>query len=184
MLTLNSTVHLSASDLIGHLNCGYLTNLDLAVAKGELDKPFIWDPLLEVLAERGALHELRYVENLRASGLDVLRIDGIGVDINAVDQTLDAMRSGAPVIAQGALKAGQWGGRLDVLRRVEKPRVFGTWSYEVIDTKLARETKGNTVLQLCLYSDLLSAAQHLAPEFAYVVTPGSGFKRDTNERDE
>jgi hypothetical protein len=25
---------------VGHLNCGYLTNLDLAVAKGELEKPF------------------------------------------------------------------------------------------------------------------------------------------------
>ena len=122
------------------------------------------------------MHELSYLENLRASGLDVLRIDGIGIDMVAVDQTLDAMRSGAPVIAQGALKAGQWGGRLDVLRRVEKPSVFGIWSYEVIDTKLARETKGNTVLQLCLYSDLLTVAQHLAPEFAYVVTPGSGFK--------
>ena len=37
-----------------HLNCGYLTNLDLAVAKGELGKPFVSDPLVEVLAERGA----------------------------------------------------------------------------------------------------------------------------------
>ncbi len=68
-----------------------------------------------------------------------------------------------PIIAQGALKIGRWGGRLDVLRRVEKPSAFGAWSYEVIDTKLARETKGNTVLQICLYSDLLADAQGLAP---------------------
>lgn len=47
-------IQLTASDLVGHLNCGYLTNLDLAVAKGELGKPFVWDPLVEVLAERGA----------------------------------------------------------------------------------------------------------------------------------
>ena len=86
------------------------------------------------------------------------------------------MRGGAPIIAQGALKAGRWGGRLDILRRVEKPSPFGEWSYEVIDTKLARETKGNTVLQICLYSDLLTDAQGYAPEFAYVVTPGSNFK--------
>ena len=46
----------------------------------------------------------------------------------------------------------------------------------MIDTKLARETKGNTVLQLCLYSDLLADKQKLTPEFAHVVTPGSGFK--------
>ena len=30
------------------------------------------------------------------------------------------------------------------------------WSYEVCDTKLARQPKGSHVLQLCFYSDLLS----------------------------
>lgn len=177
MLTADGIVHLSASDLVGHLNCGYLTSLDLAVAKGELDKSFVWDSLSEVLAQRGALHERSYLGHLEASGLDVVRIDGVGVDTTALAQTLAAMRSGVPVIAQGALSTGRWGGRLDVLRRVERPSGLGTWSYEVIDTKLARETKGNTVLQICLYSDLLADAQNLAPEFAYVVTPGSGFKQ-------
>ena len=110
MLTADGIVHLSASDLVGHLNCGYLTNLDLAVAKGELGKPFVWDPLLEVLAERGALHEQSYLDHLEASGLHIVRIDGIGVDMSALAQTLDAMRSGAPLIAQGALKTGQWAG--------------------------------------------------------------------------
>jgi hypothetical protein len=61
MLTVDETVHLTASDLVGHLNCGYLTNLDLAVAKGERGKPFVWDPLMEVLAERGAAHERSYL---------------------------------------------------------------------------------------------------------------------------
>jgi predicted RecB family nuclease len=176
MLTVDETVHLTASDLVGHLNCGYLTNLDLAVAKGERGKPFVWDPLMEVLAERGAAHERSYLDHLEANGLHIVRIGGIGVDSIALAQTRDAMRSGAPLIAQGALKTGRWGGRLDVLRRVEKFSGLGAWSYEVIDTKLARETKGNTVLQICLYSDLLMDAQDLAPEFAYVVTPGSGFK--------
>src|SRR5262249_14597089 len=40
----------------------------------------------------------------------------------------------------------------------------------------ARETKGNTVLQICLYSDLLSDTQKRAPDYAFVVTPGSDFK--------
>jgi predicted RecB family nuclease len=81
-----------------------------------------------------------------------------------------------PFIAQGALQAGRWGGRADILRRIEKPSDLGAWSYEVVDTKLACETKGNTVLQICLYSDLLTHAQKLTPESAYVVTPGSDFK--------
>jgi predicted RecB family nuclease len=175
MLSINGVVHLSASDLVGHLNCRYLTSLDLAVAKGERPKPFVWDPLLEVLAERGALHEKSYLKHLDASGFSVVKIDGVGVDETAVGQTLKSMRDGAPIIAQGALRYGQWGGRTDILRRVEKPSDLGSWSYEVIDTKLARDTKGNTILQLCLYSGLLADTQKLSPEFAYVVTPGSEF---------
>jgi predicted RecB family nuclease len=176
MLSVDGVVHLSASDLVGHLNCHYLTKLDLAVAKGKLDKPAIWDPVLEVLVERGALHEQSYLEHLEVSGFPIQRIEGIGVDTRAVAQTLDGMRAGAPIIAQGALQAGLWGGRADILRRIEKPSDLGAWSYEVVDTKLARETKGNTVLQICLYSDLLAHAQKLTPEFTYVVTPGSEFK--------
>jgi predicted RecB family nuclease len=176
MLSVDGVVHLSASDLVGHLNCHYLTKLDLAVARGELDKPPRWDPVLELLVERGALHEQSYLDHLELSGLSITRVNGIGIDPNAVEQTLDAMRRGVPIIAQGALRVGRWGGRADVLRRIEKPSELGAWSYEVIDTKLARETKGNTVLQICLYSDLLAEAQKLTPELAYVVTPGSDFK--------
>jgi uncharacterized protein len=46
----------------------------------------------------------------------------------------------------------------------------------VIDTKLARETKGGTVLQICLYTDLLASAQKRTPKFAHVVVPNAGFE--------
>jgi hypothetical protein len=107
MLSVDGVVHLSASDLVGHLNCRYLTKLDLAVARGELDKPSHWDPALEVLVERGALHEQSYLDHLELSGLSITRVDGIGVDSSAVEQTLDSMRRGVPIIAQGALRAGR-----------------------------------------------------------------------------
>ncbi|MDT9115815.1 hypothetical protein RSW44_25115, partial [Escherichia coli] len=75
-----------------------------------------------------------------------------------------------------ALQSGQWSGRADVLRRVETPSNFGAWSYEVTDTKLARETKGNTVLQVSLYSDLVSSMQGSPPASAFVVTPGTQYE--------
>jgi predicted RecB family nuclease len=49
-------------------------------------------------------------------------------------------------------------------------------TYEVIDTKLARETKAGTVVQLCLYSDLLQHMQETPPENMYVVVPWSDFE--------
>ena len=169
-------MRLSASDLVGHLNCRHLTDLDLAVADGKLSKPHVWDPLFEILAERGALHEQSFVKHLEASGHFVTVIDGVGVDAVSVSKTSKAMRAGAEIIAQGALEADGWIGRADILRRVETPSQLGSWSYEIIDAKLARETRGGTVLQLCLYSDLLSSFQGSLPEFAYVVVPWSNYQ--------
>jgi uncharacterized protein len=57
-------------------------------------------------------------------------------------------RNSRPIIVQGALASGRWSGRTDILKRVETPSALSVWSYEVIDTKLARETKGGTILQL------------------------------------
>lgn len=175
MQRIGGSLQLSASDLVGHLNCRYLTGLDLAAANGTLAKPFRWDPLLDLLAQRGAVHEEAYVGHLQAGGYAVTLIDGTGVGVDAVARTVDAMKGGAQIIVQGALQGGAWGGRADILRRIEQPSELGAWSYEVIDTKLARETKGGTVLQLCLYSALLESAQKRAPEFAYVVAPASNF---------
>jgi predicted RecB family nuclease len=175
MQKIDGLLHLSSGDLVGHLNCRHLTELDLRVANGELDKPKVWDPALEALAERGALHERGFIEHLKAGGLAVTAVDGVAVDQHAVAVTIDAMARGEAIIVQGALQAGRWSGRADVLRRVETPSRFGAWSYEVIDTKLARETKGNTVLQISLYSDLLSETQGAEPLCAFVVTPGADY---------
>jgi hypothetical protein len=89
------------------------TNLDLAVANGTLAKPFVRDPLLEILAERGTAHEEAYIEFLRAKGLSIVAIDRIGIDAISAGQTIDAMKAGADVITQGALQLGHWSGRAD-----------------------------------------------------------------------
>ncbi|MBB3971858.1 TM0106 family RecB-like putative nuclease [Hansschlegelia beijingensis] len=166
---------LSASDLVGHLNCRHLTELDRASAHRQLQRPQVWDPLLDLLRERGARHEQGYVDSLRAQGLGVVAIDGVGVDAAAVARTVEAMRAGAAVIVQGALRHSAWGGRADILLRVERPSQLGGWSYEPLDAKLARETKAGSVLQLCLYADLLAAVQGAWPETAYIVAPWTDY---------
>src|ERR1700755_549753 len=100
MQKIATTIKLSAGDLVGHLHCRFLTELDLKVANGELTKPKIWDPVLETLAERGAQHEQGFVEHLRADGITVSLIDGIGIDSAAVSSTLQAMGRGEPIIVQ------------------------------------------------------------------------------------
>jgi uncharacterized protein len=101
MQHLKNSIRFGASDLVGHLDCHHLTALDAAVAHGTLNKPKIWDPVLQTLLERGIAHEKQYVETLRESGVFVVEIAGGGINSTQVDQTLEAMRSGADVIVQG-----------------------------------------------------------------------------------
>ncbi|MEY9583332.1 TM0106 family RecB-like putative nuclease [Sinorhizobium fredii] len=179
MQRIGTQLILSAHDLVGHLSCRNLTALDLQVAEGALAKPTRWDPLLDILRERGLKHEQEFLDHLKAEGLDATVIDGIDVKDDTVGATMDAMRSGRPIIVQAALRDGRWIGRADVLRRVERTSDLGPWSYEIIDTKLSRETKGGTVLQLSLYAELLRAMQGITPEFLHVVVPWSDFEPQT-----
>ncbi len=172
MRLLDQLLILSASDLANHLGCRHRTQLDLRAARRELAVPHWNDPSLETLQKLGADHERRYVESLEAQGLSVARIverDG------AREATESALRAGHDVVVQGTLENDRWFGRTDILRRVAGESRFGPWAYEVCDTKLARETRAGTILQLCLYSDLLRELQGTLPERFVVVTPGDPF---------
>ena len=107
-------------------------------------------------------------------------VDLNGVEGNeAVCRTIDAARAGVEVIVQAALVDGRWTGRADILERVEASSELGSWAYDVLDTKLAQDTRGGTVLQLCLYADLLVKVQGRSAERMAVVKPGPNFPRET-----
>ena len=184
MHKLGDTLLLSASDLVGHLNCRHLTELDLRVAFGALAKPDTWDPQLQLLWERGLRHEREYIESLKSKGSTVTVVEGAGVDDEATARTRAAMASGAEIIVQGAFRSGAWIGRTDVLRRIDTPSGLGPWSYEATDTKLARETKSGTVLQLCLYAELVADVQGPRPTNGYVVAPNSGYEPQAYRMDD
>src|SRR6266851_6401504 len=177
MKIIGRQVRLAATDLGKHLACRHLTTLDLQVAQGKRAEPEWAAPDLAVIRERGERHEREYLAYLCAQGLTVENLSHIPhkEETRLLEETLALMERGAEVIAQGALSDGEWFGRPDVLRRVEKPRKRWAWSYEVADTKLARETKATTILQLSLYSDLLEKVQGTLPEVLGVIPPGGGY---------
>ena len=165
-------LRLSATDLANHLGCGHLSQLDLAVAEGRAKRPHRKDPIVELLTERGREHEAAYLKHLRAQKLIVARGTARR---RSVEATLAAMRDGADVIYQAPLADERWHGRADFLRKVPQPSALGAWSYEVIDAKLATETRAGTILQLCVYSTLLEQLQGSKPEAAHVVAPHHRF---------
>lgn len=173
----NNDYLFSATDLVGDSACPRLTELNRAVADGLRKRPPPYpDPALDALIERGRIHEAAYVERCKAGGASVLDLtDQIGVTGSLVEATRKAMADGVDIIVQGALRDGAWGGRPDILRCVNKPSAHWAWSYEALDTKLAREARAGAVLQLCLYSDLLKRVQGVAPDYTWVVMPGEPF---------
>lgn len=176
MLVSEDAVQLTASDLANSLGCQHLTHLDLLVARGDLKAPGYLDPALEALQQRGYEHEAAYVQHLRSQGLAVAELGEVVDTQPQFAATLAEMKRGTEVITQATLLSDGWMGRADVLRRVDTPSAnLGGYSYEALDTKLARETRGRTILQLCLYSDILAGIQGCLPEQMHVVPPGVDF---------
>ena len=170
------TIRLSATDLSNHLACHHLTSLDLAVAMGLRSAPSWHSPDAWTLQQRGIEHENAYITHLESQGLSIANLRDVKSEDQALAETRAGLESGIDVVVQAALTDGEWFGKADVLRKVSRPSKLGDWSYEVYDCKLALETKGATILQISLYSELLAGIQELCPEFMYVVPPSEEFQ--------
>lgn len=169
MRKIDGAMRLSASDLMRFKGCRHATALDLRLIEVGDMAPRADGAEAELLQRQGDEHELAFLDKLKVDGRRVVEIlkDGLSLE-ESVRLTFDAMRDGPDVIFQGALLDGAWGGYSDFLERVERPSDLGTWSYEVVDTKLKRKPDPKHVLQLCLYSDLLTKVQGVAPEAAHL----------------
>jgi uncharacterized protein len=137
----NSRLLLSASDLVAFHDCGHLTQLD----RRALDVPDLRaqrcddDEHARLIQRKGQEFEARYLARLEATHPGLIKIDHADRDPERLAAaTLAAMKSFATVIYQATLLHEDLVGHADFLRRVERPSNLGGWSYEVIDTKLAR----------------------------------------------
>src|SRR5260370_17287103 len=157
MKIVGQQIRLAGSDLSNHLACRHLTALDLQVARGERTAPEWAAPELAIMLARGDRHEKDYLAQVAAQGLTVENLGYIEhhEEQRLIAETLVLMDRGAEVVAQGALSDGEWFGRPDVLRRVEKPSKRGAWWRERAETKVAVATKATTIPQLSLYSVFL-----------------------------
>lgn len=178
-------IELSAGDLSNHIGCSHLTYLDLGVAKGSIPAPDFSNSMLEALQKRGWEFENEYLKSLKDEDLEIaMPDDGNENTDTAYERTVANMHAGVDVIYQATLKNGIWQGRADFLIKVDTPSKLGAWSYEVIDSKLAKETRSGTILQLCLYSQLVGDIQGYMPFLMHVITPDDEFKKHSYRLDD
>jgi uncharacterized protein len=161
---------LFATNIADFLACQHISTLNRQEALREIRKTYYADPGAELLRKLGLEHEQKYLEELKeVRGLNVVEISTESGWEKAAAATRDAMVHGVEAIYQATFIKGQWGGRADFLVRVETPSELGVWSYEVVETKLAKSTKARAIMQLCFYSELVAAIQGREPERMHVV---------------
>ncbi len=167
-----NTIIYSASDIVYFLECEHISTLD----RINLDDPFpeqAIDPQFELLQAKGSVHERSYFESLKKDGLSVADLSEAGTSVmDKAQATIEAMKRGCDIIYQATFVNGNFYGHPDFLRKVNSPSVLGSYSYEVIDTKLARSPKAYFVIQLCFYSELLTLAQGHQPRMMHIVLLG------------
>ena len=161
----------SPSDLGNFLACEHLTQLDVGLALRDGRRPSYENAYAELLRTKGEEHEQAFLESLRATGRQVVEVRlNMARDFeDGTRRTADAMRAGADYVYQAVFLSEGWRGIADFLERVDRPSALGDWSYQVLDTKLARHPRPEHALQLSFYSQALADTQEVAPDLAYVV---------------
>ncbi|HEY8724484.1 MAG TPA: TM0106 family RecB-like putative nuclease [Gaiellaceae bacterium] len=168
MKLIDAQIMLSPSDLSDFLACEHLTSLELRGTPGRE----VVDPQVELIQRKGEEHERGYLDQLGAVGRDVVEIPDGSWD-ERVALTQQALRDGADVVYQGVFTGGRWRGIADFLMRVDTPSELGPWSYEALDTKLARHAKPSYILQLCFYNEQVARIQGREPANIHVLLGNS-----------
>ncbi|WP_350348825.1 TM0106 family RecB-like putative nuclease [Agromyces sp. G08B096] len=153
MFIVDGSVVTSASDLKKASDCefAFLRELDVKLGRDTLFEPDT-DAMLQRAGMLGTEHELRVLERYRERfGDGVVEIAQPPVRdreavAEAVAQTIDALRSGAPVVYQATFADDGFIGFADFIVRRPDGR------YRVQDSKLARHARVTALLQLAAYA--------------------------------
>ncbi|MCA8951846.1 MAG: hypothetical protein KDE27_20215, partial [Planctomycetes bacterium] len=158
---------ITATHVYSYVKCPRLAALDLHLPRSERRPPTEWE---EFAARRGRDFEDAYV-----AGLGVVAPVYPERDFDAGSAaTLVLLRAGEPLIHQGVLMAEDRLGLPDLLRRLPGSSALGEHHYEVIDVKTSGRSRGDQILQVVFYSQLLAEVQQRVPEFgALVLKDGS-----------
>ena len=170
---------LTPSKITAWLDCAHFLTLKHEVEAGTRTverSPF--GEMAQMLLDKGLEHERAVLARYRGEGLSVFEVperDTAGNESfqHWVDRVGDVLAEGHDIVFQMPFVHEGIRGIADFLRRVDGAEA-GTFTYEPIDAKLARnEAKPGHVLQLCFYAEAIEAATGRLPESMHIEL-GSG----------
>lgn len=133
----------SPTDLVNFLGCRHASFLDVKALSEDMDKA--QDSAIgQLLQKKGLEHEAAYLQQLKAENKTVVEIPRSSNLQQRNRRTLKAMQSGSDVIYQAVLFEPPWLSYADFLIKCDTESNLGEFSYEVLDTKLARTPEPKT----------------------------------------
>jgi len=167
---------LTPSKITAWLDCAHFLTLEHEVEAGTrrvASSPF--GEMAQMLLDKGLEHEQAVLDRYRSEGLSVYEVPDREPNESFrhwVDRVGDVLDARYDVVFQMPFVHEGIRGIADFLRRVDDPD--GTFTYEPIDAKLARNAaKPGHVLQLCFYAEAIEAATGVLPEHMHIEL-GSG----------
>ncbi|NCV88430.1 MAG: TM0106 family RecB-like putative nuclease, partial [Oxalobacteraceae bacterium] len=169
MQKIDDQIIFSASDLVHFMECRHLSTLDRLDLEVPMERAADSEEA-ELIQNRGYAHEKAYLQQAIQQASSYIDINSVAnTRAEKVAATVQAMEQGIPLIYQATFYQPPMLGYADFLRRVEKPSKLGSYSYEVVDTKLSKKSRAKFIIQLTFYADLLEQIQGVAPDHVYIV---------------
>ena len=165
---------ITAQDLYNFTKCAHRVYLD---AHGNPDERRDVNAFVKMLWEMGLQTEKEHLASLGTVPLEDLQTLSIEA---ARSRTRELMAAGSALIYQGAIAAGDWLGRPDLLvRRDDAPSAFGDYYYEAIDIKAGRgweerdgkktRFKHHYAFQILFYREILRKIQGAAAPVGRII---------------
>ena len=126
------------------------------------------DDLLSLLKDKGIEHEARVIDQ-KSKNSKIVRVEG-QTEPEKVENTIAAMKSGADLIYQAALKSSEFFGYADILEKRSGKSKLGDHYYVPADVKIASHPKPTAILQLLAYAEMLYLVQERLPDEISVIT--------------
>ncbi|MFZ9761510.1 MAG: PD-(D/E)XK nuclease family protein, partial [Candidatus Kapaibacteriota bacterium] len=162
---------ISPTDLANHHACSHVTKLELERLSGRITSPPVFeDAFLRMLQDRGRAFEGRVLEQYVREGKDVVSLEQSNIEGIPIQSTIeDALVLKPDVIYQAKLSMPiqnidtlEFSGKADFIIKNDEGQ------YEVSDTKLTQSTKVGSILQVSLYSEMLTQYTGQQPEKLYI----------------
>ncbi|MFY9344254.1 MAG: TM0106 family RecB-like putative nuclease [Planctomycetota bacterium] len=153
---------ITGTHVYSYVKCPRLAALDLHLPRSERRPATEWE---EFAAQRGRDFEAQFVKSLPVVAPQYPERD---FEAGAA-ATLALLRAGTPWIHQGVLRTEDRLGLPDLLRVLPGSSALGEHHYEVLDVKTSARSRGEQILQVVFYAQLLAELQGRLPEHGALI---------------